>query len=183
VSKTVVDSGGQCRIVGQLLWIAATASAFSAVSNGQPTPAYHAMYYRTVLTDPCLGAKWQLVFDATHPGRPPRMVPVKQEALQASASPTLLGQSFRSEEPDAFPPILLRAGDAVTIDQDSRFVHAEFQGVALESVAMGKSVRVRITLGSRRGEGAFQGTNEAVIVATATGPGRVLWVNGSAQTR
>jgi len=69
-------------------------------------------------------------------------------------------------------PVAIRAGDQVTVDQETPSLRARLQAVALESGVVGQRVRVRLTAGTD----AQLGLYGKVILAIATGVREAQWL-------
>lgn len=121
--------------------------------------------FRREILDPCLGSRWQLVTDPAHPEWPGRLVlvepPVSLPSAPAAPSPT---------SPPA--PFAIRAGDRLTVDQQTSVLHARLQAIALESARAGQTTRVRLAAGTHSARG-WDGTVIAVVV---TAPGQASWL-------
>lgn len=134
-------------------------------------------------TDPCLGTHWQLRADPVHPEGPRRLILLdplgtrrrgpEDQTVSARLKPQA-GQEFKEgegETPNLTPPLVIRAGDRVIVDQQTPLLHARLQAVALESAGVGQRVRVRL------GAGAIsQSSLSATVVAVlVTGAGQAKW--------
>jgi hypothetical protein len=143
---------------------------------------------RREITDPCLGQHWQLVVDSGHPGWPARMVLLNQNGKQlvnrvrkgsSHAGPAGLEQAGLEQAGSVsdMQSMVIRAGDRVTVDQDSDVLRARFEAVALESAGRGEMLRVRLIVAANR----LQGLNSKltapgpVIAVVATGIGLARW--------
>jgi hypothetical protein len=71
----------------------------------------------------------------------------------------------------------IRAGDRLTVDQDSQTLRARFGAVALESAGIGQQVRVRLIMGNglRLGKNVELTAPGPVVPVTVTGPGSAQW--------
>jgi flagella basal body P-ring formation protein FlgA len=67
---------------------------------------------------------------------------------------------------------VIRAGDRVTVDQETQVLHARFQAVALESAAVGQRMKVRLGTGTH----SAQGLDGTVIAVLATAAGQAQWL-------
>jgi hypothetical protein len=145
--------------------------------------------FRREILDPCLGSRWQLVTDPAHPEWPGRLVLVEPPvslpsapaapsgALRAVALPAAIPASFQplslAPSPTSPPaPFAIRAGDRLTVDQQTSVLHARLQAIALESARAGQTTRVRLAAGTHSARG-WDGTVIAVVV---TAPGQASWL-------
>jgi hypothetical protein len=136
------------------------------------------------IVDPCLGSRWQLHVDSSHPGWPGRLVLLDSAAGHSGDA---AGQSaYRSyamadgihragasgnDFPNLTLPLAIRVGEQITVEQDSEVLHARFQAIALESARVGQGMRVRLSAGTTVPL-SMKGT---VISVIATGMGRAKW--------
>lgn len=135
-------------------------------------------------TDPCLGTHWQLRADPVHPEGPRRLIlldPIgtrrsgaSDQAVSTRLKPLATGPELvesADEVPNLSPPLAIRAGDRVTVDQQTPLLHGRLQAVALESAGVGQWVRVRL------GAGAIsQSSLSATVIAVlVTGAGQAKW--------
>jgi hypothetical protein len=140
-------------------------------------------------TDPCLGTHWQLRADPVHPEGPRRLILLDplgtrrrgpgdrragDQALSSRLRSAATGQESvesGNEAPNLAPPLAIRAGDHVTVDQQTPLLHARLQAVALESAGVGQQMRVRL------GAGAISQLSQSatVIAVLVTGPGQAKW--------
>jgi hypothetical protein len=124
--------------------------------------------------DPCLGLHWQLMDDPKHPGGPGRLVQLREMAV-ADAGKRFAEANVASL--DATPlkapllPVVIRAGERITVEQETPVLHARLTAVALESGAVGDRLRVRLNAGKN----AAMGTAGPVIAVVATGKGLARW--------
>jgi len=123
--------------------------------------------------DPCLGFHWQLRVDPLDPDGPRRMVllnpnhlhPLRETgaasgvAVQLASipgtsfsTPSLSINSRQREARDSAegsgqlaPVMVIRTGDRIIVEQDSEFVHARFEAVALEPAVAGQRLRARLS--------------------------------------
>jgi hypothetical protein len=92
------------------------------------------------IVDASTGTRWALVKDAAHPGGPGRLV--------AGDSPLLRRQ------------VVIRAGDAVLVEEHTERVDLRLEAVALSPAAAGETIAVRLRSGGR------------TVQARAISPGR-----------
>lgn len=134
--------------------------------------------------DPCLGTHWQLRSDPMHPEGPRRLILLdpsgtrsrepQNHAVSSQLKPSEAGQELLEggdDVPNLAPPLAIRTGDRVTVDQQTPLLHARLQAVALESAGVGQRVRVRL------GAGAIsQSSLSATVIAVlVTGAGQAKW--------
>ena len=140
-----------------------------------------------VLIDPCLGTHWELIADPAHPDWPRRLVLLDPdvpgkirrgeqvgEVPSGSLEGTFKGnrpQESRNGLPNLVPEMAIRAGDRVAVDQETEFLRAQFQAVALESAGVGQRLRVRLD----GGRSSQTGSDGSVITVISTGAGRAKW--------
>ena len=148
--------------------------------------------------DPCLGSHWELVTNPAHPEWPGRLflVDANGRLLQPAESRVITGglpaldrlnrpssstqfspsaPANPASSPAQFSealPIAIRAGDRVTLEQDTPILRARFQAIALQSAAVGQRMRVRLGAGTHSGHGLDGG----VVAALVTGPGEAKWL-------
>jgi hypothetical protein len=120
--------------------IVAQAAGSRAVATGVGAPAWR------VIEDPHLGRRWVLARDPEHPGGPGKLVEKAAGAAQSGSGPKAL-------------PVI-RAGDRVLVEENTRVARGLFEAVALGTARPGASFRVRLCVGGR------------VVWAIAMGPGR-----------
>jgi hypothetical protein len=137
--------------------------------------------FRKEITDPCLGQHWRLVIDPGRPGWPGRLILVNQKAqsdkqggnrAQTGSDHAVLAGSG----PD-MQSMTIRAGDRVTVDQDSGLLNARFEAVALESARVGERLRVRLTMAGdgRQRLNPNRTAPGPIILVTATGSDLAQW--------
>ena len=131
--------------------------------------------------DPCLGIRWQRWVNRNHPEWPGRLTLIErpltllsiQNTAYQRAAPIALETS-----PLSALPLVIHAGDIITVVQDSTAVRARFEAEALESAALGESLKVRLGTSARTEQPSrprsFDG---AVVIVRATGAGESEWLN------
>ena len=121
------------------------------------------------IVDPCLGTRWQLIADSQHPERPGRMVLLTSGVYRVS-NPSHDGSTLPpAPVPTALP--VIRAGDRITVLQQTSILRARLQAVALESAATGQTLRVRL-LG---GTDTLTGNRGTVVDVRAVQAGEAEW--------
>lgn len=100
-----------------------------------------------VVNDGATGDRWLLLRDAAHPGGPGRMVRVGRERA-ASDSP-----------PSPLRPVV-RAGDAIVVEEHTDVVDARLEATALTSAPVGWEFKARLKIGGK------------VVKAIALAPGK-----------
>jgi hypothetical protein len=143
-------------------------ASYPQTRNGTQAPSLRE------IVDPCLGTRWQLVADAQHPERPRRLVLVNSGVYRVS-NPSPAGSvppsvSLREASPVALP--VIRAGDRITVLQQTSILRARLQAVALESGAAGQTLRVRL-LG---GADTLTGNQGTVVDVRAMQAGEAVWL-------
>jgi hypothetical protein len=140
--------------------------------------------------DPCLGSRWHLVTNPEHPEWPGRLVLVEagglgvdrsiaEHAFHATEAPTTVLRSGEIPVDSGIPAIVIRAGERVTVDQQTQVLHARFQAIALESAIAGQRMRVRLGAGTH----SARGLDGVVIPVLATAPGQARWLAGEGVAR
>ncbi len=116
-----------------------------------------------VIDDAATGDRWLLMRDASDPGGPGRMM----RAASAGSTNGFEGEAARTEavrvakkvvRPATAP--VIRAGDAVIVEEHSAVVDARLEATALESAAVGAEFEARLKIGGK------------AIRVVALGPGR-----------
>jgi len=160
--------------------------------------------------DPCLGSRWQLLTNPSHPEWPGRLVLLEASRVRASDGRSTASADERTRKPielaasngwsnrpsdrtsnpspnrwpgetqidppspaPALPPVI-RAGETVTVNQQTPLLRAHFQAVALESATIGQRMHVRLGDGTHSAR-ALDGT---VIAVIATAVGQTQWLAG-----
>jgi len=129
------------------------------------------------IVDSWLGNRWRFISDEQHPEWPDRLVLVSSRVplARVSSSPPALPQSQNDQPAAALVPPnppLIRAGDRVTVLQETALVRARLQAVALESAVVGQTMRVRL-LGGIDTHTGNQGT---IVIVRADSADRVTWL-------
>jgi hypothetical protein len=133
------------------------------------------------IADPCLGHHWQLVIDPIHPDWPGRLILLDQNAQNTQNTQNRNQSDNRVQtgpkrSVSDMQSMVIRAGDRVTVDQDSGVLDARFEAVALESAWAGEKLRVRlIVAGRRQGQNSELNVPGPVIPVVATGIGLARW--------
>jgi len=123
--------------------ILAQAAGPQAVAMGSHAGA------QRVIEDPHSGRRWVLKKDQQHPGGPGTLVELQT------------GEGVGSGETQK-APLVIRSGDRVLVEEDTRIARGVFDAVALSTARKGMIFRVRLRVGGR------------VVRAIATGPGRAM---------
>ena len=106
------------------------------------------------IDDPSSGDRWLLIRSADHPEGPGHLLPVNRD--QPPDFLAIVGHNLLA---GALVP-MIRAGDALIVEEHTAVVDARFEAVALGPARPGEAFRVRLKLGG------------AMVRAVATGPGR-----------
>ena len=122
------------------------------------------------IVDPCLGGRWQLVADAQHPERPGRLVQVNAGVFRAR-SPIPPGSAPAPATSSAALPVI-RAGDRISVTQQTSILRSRLQAVALESSAAGQTLRVRLLGGGQ----TLAGNRGTVVDVRAIQAGEAVWL-------
>jgi len=127
--------------------------------------------------DPCLGKRWQWIADPLHPEWPSRLVLADSDRESQKAAPASesVAPSQRTQ-PTSFAPVI-RAGEIVTVRQETGAVRAQLQALALEAARTGQPLRVRLLVTSDRSAGMnFVLTSAGpVVTVVATARGEAQW--------
>jgi hypothetical protein len=102
-----------------------------------------------VIEDPHSGRRWVLATDPKHPGGPGRLV-------EQGAGGGVISAATQKA------PLVIRAGDRVLVEENTRVARGLFEAVALSTARQGASFRVRLRVGGR------------VVRAIAIAPGRAM---------
>lgn len=150
--------------VGQAA-IVASPRAMGMISSARPGVAAMQAGGEVVreIDDPHTGARWLLMRDSGHPGGPGRMVlafaprgqalsnagngvanEVRSETRIETRSDS--GQSLAGNAPA--PPVI-RAGDRLTVEENTAVIEARLEAVALNPAAIGSPLNVRLAIGGR----------------------------------
>jgi hypothetical protein len=142
-------------------------AAFCFAQPSVPPEAIHAKGLNGVpqrvlreIDDPSTGMRWILVHNPMIPTGPGRLLAIgagNPTSLQAKGGTAAAGGA-----PTSRPslPIVIRGGDAVTVEEASAFVELRMEGVALGPAKLGNTLQVRLTVGKH------------VVSAVALGLGR-----------
>jgi hypothetical protein len=157
-----------------LVRIEVRGTAAEAVSGSLPDLSRGAAQRERV--DPCLGNRWQWLADPGHPARPARLILLEAGSRSALDLNSLALPSSSVSLPSGpirpLPPFAVRAGDRVTVVQETPILRARFQAVALESAPIGRSFRVRLIGGSD----IRTGNQGMVVLVRAASTGEVVWL-------
>jgi hypothetical protein len=108
------------------------------------------------IDDPSSGDRWLLVQNAAHPGGPGHLLLINRHG--SSESPATLDHYPSAR---ALVPVI-RAGDALVVEEHTKVVDAGFEAIALGPARTGEAFRARVKLGG------------AVVRAVAAGPGHAI---------
>ncbi len=126
-----------CVVAGAML-PTARAMAFSPDAGG--CDAGHKAIV-SVKRDSLLSLQWAVTVDCEHPERPARMVLLRDNAAAADG---VKAAEVRSVRVEPVATMLVRAGETVRLWSQDDVTRLETTGVAQESGAAGKQVRVRL---------------------------------------
>ncbi len=100
------------------------------------------------MKDPCLGLRWHLIVDRAHPGWPARLVVADSAGLttqtgqnQAGRNQTIVSPNQPGGEVNGSRAVIIHSGERITVDQQSKILHARFHAIALESATAGEMSR------------------------------------------
>jgi hypothetical protein len=119
------------------------------------------------IDDPHTGQRWLLYRDSSHPGGPGRLVQAGSESVLGRVIEAQTGSAVAAGE----PPVILRAGDRVILEESTPRVEARLEAVALGPALEGAAVLVRLKLGGR------------IVSAVAVAPGRVAMIPAAGEER
>jgi flagellar basal body P-ring formation chaperone FlgA len=120
------------------------------------------------LKDPSMiGSCWQLERNPEHPERPGRWLrePMRESCDSIHDQRTSAGSQASQVRTHARP--VIRSGDQLTLEENSKLIEARLQAVALESAVQGGILAVRLR------------TTGNVVRAVALAPGRAEFANES----
>jgi hypothetical protein len=113
--------------------------------------------------DPVLHQHWISVTDCDHPERP-----ILSRITNSASDLTPASKNDLKDSPTASGPLLVRAGENITVLRREDSLQIEIRGVAEQSATLGKQVRVRL---SKVGVDIEQPQKE--IVGVVSGPATV----------
>ncbi len=114
------------------------------------------------IDDPATGKRWLLEFDPAHPGGPGRLVLASESAAVPGKRQAKINAPV-SSLPTAVPsPVkaIIRAGDRLVVEQNTRVIEARLEAVALAPARKGATFQARLEIGGK------------VVRAVAIAPGR-----------
>lgn len=157
-----------------------TAQPPRIVASAQAPPGLRGEVLRETV-DPCLGMHWQWIADPAHPGWPYHLVMVGSTFPSASTASVVTASHTASEPVQAVAAArVIRAGDLITVRQQSGAISARLQALALGSAMAGHPLRVRLTISGDRslGMNSLLSSTGPVITVLAQGPGEAVWSTG-----
>lgn len=92
------------------------------------------------LDDSILPKRWAIMQDDAHPQAPRTLVPVASATAVPRPPAAIMF-------PDSHHQTVIRAGEAVTLFDDSATLHLQLAAVAIESAVLGGRLRVRLVQG------------------------------------
>jgi len=152
------------RALALIVFLLASVISFAATTSAV-TLASQVGELRKEIVDPCLGARWQLIVDPSHPGWPGRLILAAMDEGVRSSHAARGTAGLEST-------IAIHVGDQVSVDQSSPVIHAQFQAIALQSAAVGKVLRVRLMAGKNMP----LNTQGVVVSVLATGVKQTRWL-------
>lgn len=107
-----------------------------------PSPAAQPAAQEVVreIDDPHSGDVWLLTRNSEHAGGPGRLVLAQQQSSSRS-------RTIRDRKPTAENLPVIRAGDALVVEEHSPVVDARLDAVALEPAAKGGALKARLRIG------------------------------------
>ena len=121
------------------------------------------------LVDPCLQTHWKLVNDSVHPAWPGRLSTVAMKSDRSLSG--LAVESGSTDAPRSNPPVVIRAGERISVEQIAPILRGHFVAMALGSARQGELLRVRLSIG----KDSKQNLGGQVITVLATGPEQASW--------
>jgi len=112
------------------------------------------------IDDPCTGNRWLLLRDAADPAGPGRLVLAGGPQTGSGSAPEPLHAPG--------PTLIIRAGDALIVEEHTARVDARLQAVALSRAEFGARFTARLKIGGR------------VVRVVAVAPGRAIFAPESA---
>ncbi len=126
--------------------------AQNAQTQLRSSGSFNAVTIAREIDDPASGARWLLVLGGNRPGGPGQLVLVGDPNLPAPDSHLQISTSH------SLVPVI-RAGDAILLEEHTTAVDLELEAVALGPATIGNRLRARLRLGGR------------TVSAIASGPG------------
>ena len=151
-----------CVVAGAML-PAARAIAFGPDAAG--CGAEHKVVV-AVRRDSVSGSTWALMVDCEHPERPARMVLMADKSAAVGEVKGAVG--VRSVRVETVAPMVVRAGETVRLWSQDGVSRLETTGVAQESGAAGRRIRVRLLRQEMQSDEA-----ERFLTGVVDGPGSV----------
>lgn len=158
-------------------WLSLCVSAQSEhIETAEGPPGLRGVVLREAV-DPCLGLHWQWMADPSHPEWPYHLVLVDKTAAPAAHGPVSLGALSLPQAASALQSPVIRAGELITVLQQTGTLTARLQALALDSASAGHALRVRLTVSSERSYGmnSLLSSTGPIITVTAEAPGRAVW--------
>jgi hypothetical protein len=165
---TMMGTMASWLVVAALALPAISQSPVSAAASGEPSqpaesapiapPAQKVLRERDVvreIDDPHSGAVWLLFRDAERPGGPGRLMLAAQSNARA--------RNPKDPVPVAESLPVIRAGDALIVEEHSAVVDARLEAIALGSAARGSAFKARLRIGGK------------VVRVVALAPGRAIF--------
>jgi Chaperone for flagella basal body P-ring formation len=149
-------------VVTTVAWVCAP-PVTAACSNTSATAVLLRYQITSDRWDPILHQHWISVTDCDHPEQP-----ILSRITNSASDLTPASQNNLKNSPTTSGPLLVRAGENITVLRREASLQIEIRGVAEQSAALGKQVRVRL---SKVGVDIEQAQKE--IVGVVSGPATV----------
>jgi hypothetical protein len=122
------------------------------------------------IDDPHTGDRWLVMRDAANPAGPGRLVLVEAgEATSGRGTAGDVRQTGDTARNVARLRPLIRAGDALVVEEHTRVVDAKLEAVALGPAAMGAEFRARLKVGGKVVRVVAVAAGRAVLVPESEG--------------
>jgi hypothetical protein len=122
-----------------------TESQFLFVSSSSQAQSASSPEVVRVIDDPHTGDRWLLIRDRKNPAGPGQLVLAgsRNEIQQDWAASESLGATSILRRP------VIRTGDRLIVEEDTTFVEARLEAVALGSASIGSSFNARLKIGGK----------------------------------
>lgn len=160
------------------VWTAAAlaGTGWAGFASAQAVPASghvqgQAQQARSEIDDAQTGSRWLLLPDSIHPGGPGRMVLAGSRETAGLLS--VKGGNPAADASAIRPPAraVIRGGDQLIVEENSKVVEARFEAVALGPAAVGSVFEARLKIGGKP------------VRVVALGPGRAALAPESLETQ
>jgi hypothetical protein len=101
------------------------------------------------IDDPATGGRWLLLRNAERPAGPGRLIQVTNAAWGSEGRSQGPGGGVPRDRNGRSAKIVIRAGDALTLEQHTPLLDAQFEATALEPAAAGETLKVRLKVSGK----------------------------------